>query len=259
MLNLAIECSGVTASVALAQCGEVLMDAPLPQNLGTVQALAVTIDELVNTRLAERPQLISVTTGPGSFTGLRVGLATAKMLAYAWDTPVVAVDSLEAIALRLVQPEFLLQPDASTKIGIRHILPVINAFRRQLFASAWEFTPPNQWRSLACPQVVNAAAWQADPWHALSGRDHPPASATKPATEANADTWLLTGPGLRAYSPTHPIVRKFELAPENLWDPTAVQVAQIGWRNFQSGRATNAEHLLPNYIRGSAAEEAKPV
>ncbi len=95
---LGIDTSGILGGVALASTdrllGELRIDARaatseriLPQITGLLQDLGVTPEEVLR---------IGVALGPGSFTGLRVGLATAKGLAFGWGVPLVGISSLSA-------------------------------------------------------------------------------------------------------------------------------------------------------------------
>lgn len=85
--------SSVIALCSLAAEGVVTRSWPGLQNHS--RQLITAIDELL--RRAARPSGIAVTIGPGSFAGLRVGIATAESLALGWDVPVYGVSTFEAI------------------------------------------------------------------------------------------------------------------------------------------------------------------
>ncbi len=291
MFNLAIECSGVAGSVALCDGQELLAKVRLPVDLGSVQSLAATIDELLSRFVPAPPRrvtLISITTGPGSFTGLRVGLATAQMLAFAWKIPVAPVDTLAAIAHGACgnyMPESPAQPQLESSLGPIIVVPILNAYRKQVFAGAWrldtgkgrgveqecrqrlpDLTP------IAPSQVLDASKWQTQPWRALAPLNsrssqsngcgetvdshktpvrldtHPPA-----AKELTSARVLVCGPGLRTYLPTPQ--NTIAVADQELWEPDASIVAQLGWNIFQRDGTVSAAELRPNYVRASAAEE----
>ena len=214
---------------------------PLPPEIGSVRTLAGGIREILS---AQDPiELISVTVGPGSFTGLRVGVATAKMLAFAWNIRLAAVDTLDAIGERqrasaVGQGQSVI-PDGLT------ILSVINAFRQQVFVAGWMFESAVGWHPIASSQVVDVPKWKKDPLGAMvccSGFD------SGKVTEV-----VIAGPGLELYQPEfQPHVR---IADPALWQPRAVEVAQLGWRAHLAGKTVTAAELLPNYVRASAAEE----
>ncbi|MEZ6133460.1 MAG: tRNA (adenosine(37)-N6)-threonylcarbamoyltransferase complex dimerization subunit type 1 TsaB [Pirellulaceae bacterium] len=235
MLNLAIECSGTSGSVTLADGLQEIAFQPLPSELGSVQTLAHTIANILGDNRVSAPQLISVTTGPGSFTGLRVGLSTAKMLALGWGVPIVGVDSLAAIALQSSATHL-----SQAKPTV--VLAIMNAFRQQVFASAWMHT--DSLTCLAASQVLEARVWQQAPDGWLDTE----------WTSSSPD-FLVTGPGLQQYMPDLSKLNSGSVAPAHLWTPRASEVAVLGWQEFLAGRATSAAGLQANYVRGAAAEE----
>ncbi len=226
--NLAIECSAIGGSVVLSCDGAEEIAKTLPGDGGSVQFLAPAIRELVAQADISRPDFLSVTVGPGSFTGLRVGIVTAKMLGYVWQIPIVPVDTLHAIAYEAVQ-------DSD---GVSRIIPVINAFRKQVFSGVWRY----QAKRLAAEtdsMVVDAKAWIEQPFSALG---------SSPEKEANQV--LVAGPGLETFQPSPSL--GFLLRPGG---PHASAVAKVGWDGFRTQQSVEADKLLPNYVRQSAAEE----
>lgn len=97
----------------------------------TTRLLPLIAQALERARLGwEDVDRIAVGTGPGTFTGLRVGVATARAIARARGIPLVGVSTLQSLALgALVAPEHA----AGTEI----VIPVLDARRRELFAAAW--------------------------------------------------------------------------------------------------------------------------
>lgn len=103
MKLLAIESAALVASAALAEGGAVSAEITLNTKLTHSQTLLPIIDELF-ARTEWRPEDldgIAVSAGPGSFTGLRIGAATAKALGLAWGKPLIAVPTLDAMAFSL--------------------------------------------------------------------------------------------------------------------------------------------------------------
>ena len=242
MWNLALECSGITGSVALCRRNNACTSKNLTENLGSVQTLAISIEHLLRSEGIDRPDMISVTVGPGSFTGLRVGITTAKVLAMAWNLTIAPVDSLHAIAARAAR-------HAAPKDVPILIVPVINAFRRQVFAGLW-LRCGDSLECLARSQVLDAELWQAEP--VLSLRKN--STQWKDGLDGPLPTVVITGPGLDCYLPRD---KSLHLCDAQWRLPAAEDVAALGWDALDAGRTQSSVELLPNYVRASAAEEAR--
>jgi tRNA threonylcarbamoyladenosine biosynthesis protein TsaB len=247
MLHLAIECSGITGSVALCRQGTLMAERQLPHDLSSVRSLAQTIADLLASHPTRSVDLLSVTHGPGSFTGLRTGLATVKMLALAWGIPIVPVDTLHAVAHSTIS-QYVLEP-ATHSLSPIVIVPVLNAFRKQVFAAAWRWED-HKLEMLAPAQVVDQALWATAPLASLHGCL--PAQPALTAVDPH-EALIISGPGLRSYPPNS--TWPFDVAPEACWDPPARDVAALGWAGYVAGAAVEAQELMPNYVRESAAEE----
>ncbi|MEW6283304.1 MAG: tRNA (adenosine(37)-N6)-threonylcarbamoyltransferase complex dimerization subunit type 1 TsaB [Candidatus Eremiobacterota bacterium] len=100
MLIAALDATGESCSVAVADDREVLAEVSSRRTRSQLRNLVPALEAALNqagVRLAELDAL-AVTVGPGSFTGVRLGVVTAATLAQAADLPVAAVDSLEALS-----------------------------------------------------------------------------------------------------------------------------------------------------------------
>ena len=96
----AIDCSSVSCSVCILQDGKVLSSVYQNTGLTHSQTLLVNIRfalQQAGMTVADMDQIV-VTTGPGSFTGIKIGVATAKGLAFAKDIECVGISSLQAAA-----------------------------------------------------------------------------------------------------------------------------------------------------------------
>src|SRR5438552_3091101 len=99
-LTLAIETSGIVGSIALCSDGERIEERTLQLGRHHGQSLIPELRQLLedHRRKPRDCDLIAVSIGPGSFTGLRVGVVCAKTLAYVTGSRVAAVDTFHAIA-----------------------------------------------------------------------------------------------------------------------------------------------------------------
>lgn len=116
--------AAAVSATAAAPTASVVDAEPLPRDRRSAQTLAPTIDGLLR-RVGWKPgelDAVAVAVGPGSFTGLRVGVTTAKTLAYANDARLVAVGTLDA----LVEPHR----------GERRVWGVLEAQRGEAFAAS---------------------------------------------------------------------------------------------------------------------------
>lgn len=118
-LILQLETSTTSCSVALAQAGKVLSYKTINQRNIHAEVITVFIDEIfVNNHLKyNQLDTVSVSAGPGSYTGLRIGVSTAKGLCFSLDKPLISVETLLAMAAgylarfqKPVEEKFLLCP-----------------------------------------------------------------------------------------------------------------------------------------------------
>lgn len=221
MRLLAIETTGSAGSLALLDEGTVLETLKLDPALRSAQSLAPAIVDLLK-KVKWKPadlQGICVATGPGSFTGLRIGVATAKLLAYAVGADVIGVHTLEAIS-------------AQAPADYYDLWVAMDAQREQVFAGHFLRSPGEAERSWDGNTLLLAN----EAWIQMLS----PGSA-------------VSGPALHKLSPLIPAEIKKVDAMQ--WDPIAVTVGTIGWRAFKSGRRDDLHSLLPHYFRKSAAEE----
>lgn len=125
MKILGIETSTLNASVAVSDGKTVVARGDNAVNTHSEQLL-ILVEEAMSEAGLTLADLdgIAVGAGPGSFTGLRIGMATAKGLAYATDKPLWAVSSLAALASDLC---------VARDVGERLIMPVLDARRKEIF------------------------------------------------------------------------------------------------------------------------------
>lgn len=129
-LILHIETSGPLCSVALSNAGACLVRMESSERYDHSKTLAPFIADVLNEGGVSRHVLdaVSVSAGPGSFTGLRVGVATAKAMCFALGCPLIAVDTLHAFAVAAIQ--------AFPGGGVYY--PAVDARRMEVYIAAYD-------------------------------------------------------------------------------------------------------------------------
>ncbi|MFI5203123.1 MAG: tRNA (adenosine(37)-N6)-threonylcarbamoyltransferase complex dimerization subunit type 1 TsaB [Flavobacteriales bacterium] len=142
-LIINIETSGKACSVALSQSGELIGSRyQISENYPHSQVLHVFIDEILKEKGLKPSELnaVSVSSGPGSYTGLRIGVSAAKGLCFALDIPLIEISTLLLIA------------KAASVIDSKaeFYIPMIDARRMEVYTQTFntELTPMNDARPL---------------------------------------------------------------------------------------------------------------
>ncbi len=221
---LALETSGLRGSVAALHVQgtdlEVVSRRLLPSHQRSAQSLLPTIRELLQ-QCDWRPDdvnLIGTTTGPGSFTGLRIGVTVAKTLAYAAGAHLVGVHTLAVLAAA-VQP------------APRRLWAILDAQRQELFVARFESGWQQQHDTTPETRIMGIDSWMGE----LCEGD------------------VVAGPPLEKLSAQLPAY--VEVADSNVWQPDAEAVGRLAVSAFQRGLAVEPMQLVPQYFRKSAAEE----
>ncbi len=128
MKILAIDSSGLTASIAIIEEGNLIAEYSIHYKKTHSQTLLPMLDEIKKMIDLELNQIeaIAVASGPGSFTGLRIGSATAKGLALGLKLPIIEVPTLEGLAYNMLGTQGLL-------------CPIMDARRNQVYTGGYEF------------------------------------------------------------------------------------------------------------------------
>ncbi|MBL9163683.1 MAG: tRNA (adenosine(37)-N6)-threonylcarbamoyltransferase complex dimerization subunit type 1 TsaB [Planctomycetaceae bacterium] len=224
MKILAFETSGLLGSVALLETanGKLVstIERGTPADQRTARSLLPATHELLK-ESGWRPadiELVAVSTGPGSFTGLRIGVVAAKTFAYAVGAKLVGVQTLAAMAEPLAE-----RPS--------RVWSILDAQRQELFAAS--FDPA---RSIIDQAEPSTAVTPIDTWLARL---------------ATGDQ--VIGPPLAKLAQSLPA--GVSVADQRLWNPTAAAVGRLGIALFQRGGEISPLELVPDYFRKSAAEE----
>ncbi len=218
MLILAIETSGKAGSIALHNAGVALQHLELS---ATGRRHARTLIPEINHLLKSYNftpsdvNLVAVSIGPGSFTGLRVGIVCAKTFAYAVGCNIIGVDTFLAIA-------------AASPKNVNEVWVIEDALRGDLFAGKY-VRHDQTWTCAINAKLIALEAWL------------PQVGET-----------LVTGPGVTKHKD---LLTNAYLSDEQLRDPQATWIAHVGEQLFNSGQKDDPWTLMPHYMRRSAAEE----
>lgn len=220
MKVLGVDTSTPQAAIALTDGDALVTEARLPVRRGETERLLPAIDRLLSDARVALPDLagIGVALGPGSFTGLRIGLATVKGLALGAGLRVVGVPSLDALAW---QVPWALLP----------VVPLLDARRGEVYGARFE---PKAAGALA--RLTEDAALDIEGLAALVGDG--PALLVGPG----ADAWreaLTARLGLRA-----------RFAPAALVAPRGLAVARLAAARLAAGETDPVDRLVPRYVRG---------
>lgn len=128
MKILAIDSSGLVASAAIVEDNVTIAEYTINYKKTHSQTLLPMIDELSHMTELDLSTIdaIAVVSGPGSFTGLRIGSSTAKGISFALDIPIIPVPTVDALAYNLY---------GSGKL----ICPIMDARRNQVYTGLYEF------------------------------------------------------------------------------------------------------------------------
>ena len=223
-LILALETTEKFGSVALMDGNHVLAEKILPRDRRSSQTLHPVMQTLFEeTRIAPTEiDVVAVVAGPGSFTGLRVGVTAAKVFAYTIGAQVIVLDTFETVVSAM-------PPHAGVfSVGV-------DAQRGEVVAALLRQTEEGCTVKIKEPELIAAADWwkHADQYESV----------------------LFTGPALERWSekaPPHLI-----LAEESDWFPKASAAGKLAAERIASKAFDDVWTLLPIYSRMSAAEEKR--
>lgn len=221
MKILAVDTSGFGGSVACSLASGHVQERPLStEGRRHAQTLVLEVQSLLQSVDLKPSEIdsVAVSIGPGSFTGLRVGVVFAKTFAWANSCSLVAVDTFQAIAQRLGDRE---QP----------IAVVSDAQRQEVFLNTYDWDVGHN-----CAKPRGEV--RIEPVGTVTSTVEP--------------SCLWTGPGVTKFSDHF---ADTPVADQSLREPSAASVAQVGRAQLAEG-VTHALHdLEPLYIRRSYAEE----
>ena len=142
MKLLALDSSGLVASVAILDGETLVAEYTLNYKKTHSQTLLPMLDEIVKMTQTELSEMdaIAVAAGPGSFTGLRIGSATAKGLGLALNKPIISVPTLEGIACNFYGTDAI-------------ICPMMDARRQQVYTGIYHFAGGTEFEELVAQEA----------------------------------------------------------------------------------------------------------
>ena len=227
MLLLAFETSAKAASVALFQDSKLLGESYQNTGLTHSQTLMVMAEDLL-TQCSHTPQdvqAVAVAEGPGSFTGVRIGVAAAKGFAWGSDIPCYGVSTLESMALGLGAYQ-------------GYVCPVMDARRSQVYNALF--------------YVNQGMVTRVTEDRAIALSD------LKTELQALSEPIFLVGDGSTlTYNTLSGEIPGLVLPPEQKMHQRAVGVGLAALQKIAAGEIGDGNALTPNYLRLSQAERER--
>ena len=240
MKVLAIESSGLTASVAVVEEARTVAEYTVDYKKTHSQTLLPMIDEVVRMTDLDLAEIdaIAVSGGPGSFTGLRIGSATAKGLGLALDKPLIHVPTVDGLAYQVY--------------GCRDIIcPIMDARRNQVYTGIYTFSASagKKEGTREVDPVFQVLRMQM----AIAVED-----LIRRLNNYNRPVVFL-GDGVPVYREMLSAGLKvpYSFAPSYMNRQRAAVVGALGIRYYQAGKYETAMEHQPEYLRQSQAERER--
>lgn len=240
MKILGIDSSGMVASVAIVQDEVLIAEYTMNHKKTHSETLLPMIDEIVKTSEIKLEELdaIAIAAGPGSFTGLRIGAATAKGLALAIDKPIVPVKTCEGLAFNMWGAEGL-------------VCPIMDARRNQVYTGIYlvkgnvDVIMPQQ------PMDIH------DLIEKLNGIKEESESSSSNISASPSVTFLGDGVDIYEKNIWDEIKIPCKMAPANMNRQRAASVAAYGEILYKEKKYVSADDFAPEYLRKSQAERVR--
>jgi tRNA threonylcarbamoyladenosine biosynthesis protein TsaB len=222
---LAIETSSFTGGIAIAQNKKIIGEYLLSVETRYAESLMANIDRLLKECRLDVDDIdaFAVSVGPGSFTGLRIGVSTAKGLAYGTQKPFIAVPTLDALAANLIPSP-------------HRICPILDARQKQIYTAL--YSPDGE--RLTDHNVVSPKEWLDE------------------LSDANQKIIFL-GTGVAAYKK---LIQQ-KLGDNAVWTPFhrdhvfASSVAYLSVQKYKNKDFSDYMELEPMYLRGASAKKKR--
>ena len=227
MKILALDSSGLVAGVAVTEDDNLLGEYTINYKKTHSQTLLPMLDEVA--KMIELDlntiDVIAVSAGPGSFTGLRIGSATAKGLGLALNKPLIHVPTLDATAYNLFGASGL-------------ICPIMDARRNQVYTGIYRFEKK---------------------FETVMDQDAMDMGELIEKLNAMGERVIFLGDGVPVYEKqiAEKMTVPYDLAPAHVNRQRAASVAALGAVYFAEGKTETAMEHKPDYLRKSQAERER--
>ncbi|SDB46459.1 tRNA (adenosine(37)-N6)-threonylcarbamoyltransferase complex dimerization subunit type 1 TsaB [Butyrivibrio sp. INlla16] len=236
MKILALDTSGLVCTVAVTEDDRLLSEFSIQHKITHSELLLPMMEQIKNRISLDLNTIdaVAVSAGPGSFTGLRIGCATAKGLCLAMNKPMVAVPTLDAMAYQFYGSEYV-------------ICPMMDARRNQVYTGVYIFVPEKENEKhreiFFSMKTIKAQS-------AMSVNDI--------AEELNniGKTVILLGDGIPVYRDKLEELLKvnYILVPAHMNRQRASALAALATIYLREGKTVDADSFSPEYLRASQAE-----
>ncbi|MBE6022134.1 MAG: tRNA (adenosine(37)-N6)-threonylcarbamoyltransferase complex dimerization subunit type 1 TsaB [Cellulosilyticum sp.] len=225
---LAIDASGVAGSVAYIKNGKLVGEYYFCDKLTHSQTIMPMLEHMKSLIEMDLDEIdaVAVTAGPGSFTGLRIGVTAAKALALALDVPIVGVPTLDVIAHSIYFTE-------------HYICPIMDARRNQVYTSLYK------WKGEVFERELDHMATDMDEY-----------LETLKAYEGKI---IFLGDGVSVHQERiqNVLGNQALFAPSFCMMQHASVLAVMAEKLYTEGKAEDASTFVPMYLRKSQAEREK--
>lgn len=228
MKILGLDSSGIVASVAIVEDDVLIAEYTVNYKKTHSQTLLPMLDEIAKMTELDLNSIdaIAVAAGPGSFTGLRIGSATAKGLGLALKKPLIAIPTVEGLAYNLYDISGL-------------ICPIMDARRKQVYTGIYRFTD-HQLKVVEDQMAV-------------------PMETVIEKLNQYGETVTFLGDGVPVF---HEFIAEkmtvpYSFAPAHVNKQRAAAVAALGEIYYRQGKTETAMEHVPDYLRVSQAERER--
>jgi tRNA threonylcarbamoyladenosine biosynthesis protein TsaB len=225
-LILSLETSASSCSVALHENGTLLRSLEISQSQAHAEKLAVLISEVLKEQniLPAALNAVAVSSGPGSYTGLRIGASTAKGLCFGLNIPLIAVPTLQFLAYQVANTH---------KLQNSLLCSMIDARRLEVYCEVYDL-------SLAIIQPVHARIIDGNSFGEL----------------LDTKEMLFFGDGAEKCKPV--IKHRNARFLDNIY-PTASPLGSMAYLKFQNNEIEDLVNFTPFYLKDFVAKKAASV